>query len=132
MEAQPLQPWPDNTPGEPTLSVAVHNPATSVSGGKFIEANTTEATLEENKNRHIIPVYYNNEPVISQVDFIQSTMEVVKEAFPAKRILSPCIRLSHPIMGRVPEAIDKPASELLEWGKTVYYERMAFPFTYVE
>lgn len=93
----------------------------------FIEANTIEGTLEEIKQQHIIPVFIkDNEPVISQSDFIQTTMEVVHNVFAAERILTPSIRLSHPIKGRVPEAKDKAARELLEWEKTLYYERMAF------
>jgi hypothetical protein len=50
----------------------------------------------------------------------------VKDVYRAERIASPCIRLSHPIKGRVPEARNKPAAELNEWEKTLYYERMAF------
>ena len=34
--------------------------------------------------------------------------------------------MSHPIKGRIPDAKDKPAIELLEHEKTIYYERMAF------
>lgn len=41
-------------------------------------------------------------------------------------ILEPTVRLSHPITGRIPEAKDKPARELLEHEKTLFYERMAF------
>ncbi|MCK5104882.1 MAG: DUF3871 family protein, partial [Cyclobacteriaceae bacterium] len=33
---------------------------------------------------------------------------------------------SHPIKGRIPEAIHKKANDLLEHEKTIYYERMAF------
>lgn len=36
------------------------------------------------------------------------------------------IRVSHPVKGRIPDAKDKPAIELMEWEKTLYYERMAF------
>ena len=41
-------------------------------------------------------------------------------------ILNPNIRVSHPIKGRVPEAKNKPANELLDHEKTLYYERMMF------
>jgi hypothetical protein len=83
--------------------------------------------LEEIRKEHIIPVFIkDNEPVISQVNFIQVTQEVVGEVFRAEKIPAPSIRLSHPIKGRVPEARNKPASELMEWEKTIYYERMAF------
>jgi len=40
--------------------------------------------------------------------------------------MEPDIRTSHIIKGRIPSAIGKPAKELLEHEKTIYYERMAF------
>lgn len=117
MEAHRLYNLPEPNP----LEVVARN------NKPFIEAGTIEENLEEIRKRHIIPVFHrDNEPVISQVDFIQTTMEVVQSTFSAERILSPSIRLSHPVKGRVPEAKDKPASELNEWEKTLYYERMAF------
>ena len=123
MEAHPLHNFPEPSP----LEIVVRNEATQVENKPFIEAGTIEENLEEIKKRHIIPVFHrDNEPVISQVDFIQTTMDVVQSTFPAERILSPSIRLSHPVKGRVPEAKEKPASELNEWEKTLYYERMAF------
>ncbi len=127
MEARPLQTLPEIGAQENHLEVVVRNEYGPSNKKPFIEAGTVEASLEEIKKRHIIPVFHrDNEPVISQVDFIQTTMDVVQAAFPAERILSPSIRLSHAIKGRVPEAKDKPASELYEWEKTLYYERMAF------
>ena len=123
MKAHRLIQLPEQSP----LEVVVRNEAALAANKPFIEAGTIEESLEEIRKRHIIPVFHrDNEPVISQVDFIQTTMEVVQSTFSAERILSPSIRLSHPIKGRVPEAKDKPARELLEWEKTLYYERMAF------
>lgn len=93
----------------------------------FIEANTIEGTLNEINNRHIIPVFVReNEPVISHGEFIDATIQAIGKAFNGEPILRPAIRLSHPIKGRIPEARNKPASELLENEKTLYYERMAF------
>ena len=131
MAAQPIQPLHETEGNFNPLQVVVHNTTESSEAAPtakpFIEAGTVEATLEEIKKRHIIPVFHrDNEPVISQVEFIQTTMQAVKETFPSERILSPSIRLSHAVKGRVPEAKDKPAKELLEWEKTIYYERMAF------
>jgi len=115
-----------NTPNH-ALTVVHNNAAPASTTKPFIEANTIEGSLSELRQHHIIPVFTrDNEPLISQVDFIEMTQEVVHEAFHAERILSPSIRLSHPIKGRVPEARNKPASELQEWEKTIYYERMAF------
>ena len=40
----------------------------------------------------------------------------------------PDIRVSHIVKGRIPEAIHKPANQLLESDKTQYFERMMFCF----
>jgi hypothetical protein len=93
----------------------------------FIQANTVSSSLEEIKSKHVIPVFIkDNEPVISHSDFIESTLEVVASIYSAETILKPAVRLSHPIKGRIPEAKFKPASELLEHERTLYYERCAF------
>src|SRR5687767_13166331 len=81
----------------------------------FIDANTESFELAEIKEQHIIPVFVkDNEPVISQVDFIEATKEVVRDLYHGETILTPSIRLSHAIKGRVPEAKYKPARELEE------------------
>lgn len=118
-------------PKEEANNAIVIAPATSgeiiSSGSAFIEANTIESSLEEIRSKHIIPVFIkDNEPLISQADFIQATLDVTAEVFNGETILSPNIRLSHPIKGRIPEAKNKPAAELQEHEKTLYYERMAF------
>ncbi|GAB2721409.1 hypothetical protein GCM10011495_29400 [Hymenobacter frigidus] len=68
----------------------------------------------------------DNEPLISQADFIQVTAEAVRDVFRGEQILTPQIRCSHAIKGRVPEAKDKPAAQLQDWERTLYYERMMF------
>ena len=93
----------------------------------FIEANTIVGHLQDINRNHIIPVFIkDNEPVISHAEFISSALNTVAEIFHGETILKPNIRLSHPIKGRIPEAKHKPAIELLEHEKTLYYERMAF------
>lgn len=93
----------------------------------FIQANTVESSVREIKNNHVIPVFIkDNEPVISHSDFIETTLDIVSQVYSNETVLTPSIRLSHPIKGRIPEAKDKPASALLEHEKTLYYERMAF------
>lgn len=93
----------------------------------FIQANTIESNLEEIKSKHIIPVFIkDNEPVISHTDFIDVTSEILNDIYSSEQILRPNIRLSHPVKGRIPEAKSKPAIQLLEHEKTLYYERMAF------
>ncbi len=93
----------------------------------FITANTIPGNFEAIKANHIIPVFTkDNEPVVSHHDFIQVTRDVVGDLYNREHILKPSIRLSHPIMGRVPEAKNKVAIDLQEYEKTSYYERMMF------
>src|SRR5688572_7632241 len=103
----------DNTQNETPEIISTSKP--------FIESNTIEYTLEEIRNKHIIPVFIkDNEPLISHADFIESATQIVADMFNGETILKPNIRLSHPIKGRTPEAKDKPASELKENEKTIH------------
>ncbi|MBL7683821.1 MAG: DUF3871 family protein [Flavipsychrobacter sp.] len=96
----------------------------------FIEANTIQVSISELTAEHIIPVFIkDNEPVISHGAMIETVMECVQNVFNGERINVPDIRVSHPIKGRIPEARNKPAGELMEHEKTLYYERMAFVVT---
>ncbi|QBN19763.1 DUF3871 family protein [Flavobacterium nackdongense] len=93
----------------------------------FIEANTICVDMEHLKNDCTIPVFAkDNECTISHYEFINSTKEVVEDILDYKGVLKPDIRVSHVIKGRVPTAIGKPAKELLDEEKTIYYERCAF------
>lgn len=93
----------------------------------FIEANTISLSLQEIKQNHIIPVFVkDNETTLSQVEFIDTAYMVAKDHFNGMKLLEPNIRVSHPIKGRIPEARNKSAKELLEHEKTLYYERLAF------
>jgi hypothetical protein len=93
----------------------------------FIEANTLEVTLDHLKEECTIPVFAkDNECTISHYEFINSAKDVVEDILNYKGDLKPSIRTSHVIKGRTPSAIGKPAKELLESEKTIYYERMAF------
>ena len=93
----------------------------------FIEANTIPMTFEEMKNNHLIPVFVKeNETLISHADFIEAACMIAGEVFQGEQILYPQIRVSHPIKGRIPEAKDKLANQLMEFEKTLFYERMAF------
>lgn len=99
------------------------------SSSAFIGANTIEVNLQEIQRQHIIPVFSkDNEPLISHGDFIQTTYDVINHCFKGEDILSPSIRVSHPIKGRTPEARYKPANQLEDHEKTIYYERALFVF----
>jgi len=93
----------------------------------FIEANTIESSLPEIKQQHLVPVFVkDNACTISIAEFIEATQEATNNAFKGHKILSPSIRLSHPIKGRIPSAKNKSVIELLDTDKTLYYERCAF------
>lgn len=96
---------------------------------KFIVANTHAINYEELRNHCIIPVFAkDNECTISHSDFIDIVGEVSRRFFSGERISPPSIRISHPIKGRIPEAMGKPVEQLLDHERTIYYERMAFMY----
>ena len=102
-------------------------PESDISKDQFIEANTIPVQLEDLKRQCIIPVFSkDNESTISHTEFIEITNEVAGRFYKGERLLLPSIRVSHSIKGRIPEAMGKPAKELMEAEKTLYYERMAF------
>lgn len=114
---------------EPRLTVTSNQKAeaTPSASSAFIEANTVPVGLPELQQDHIIPVYVkDNEPLISQADFIRATQAAASTIFSGERIQAPQIRCSHPIKGRIPEAKDKPADQLQDWERTLYFERMMF------
>ena len=93
----------------------------------FIEANTNEATLQHLVNDCITPVFAkDNELTINHAQFIETIQDAVKDYFRGEIVDDAAIRVSHIIKGRIPEAIHKPANQLLESDKTLYYERCAF------
>ncbi|MBP5487550.1 MAG: DUF3871 family protein [Bacteroidales bacterium] len=106
---------------------AVPAPKKEIRNLPFIEANTKEVTLSHVKDDCIIPVFSkDNEVTISHQSFIDSVLSAAQTVFPREDISDPVIRVSHVVKGRIPEAIHKPVSQLLESDKTIYYERMMF------
>jgi hypothetical protein len=100
---------------------------TAISKGNFMEANTEQVTLNHLQKECIIPVFSkDNESTISHYQFISKAQEVVQELFPGMQVNSPDIRVSHIVKGRIPSAIGKPAKELKDYERTLYYERCAF------
>lgn len=93
----------------------------------FINSNTEVINLQDLRNRCIIPVFSkDNESTISHTEFINAVAEIGANFFSGERMIQPAIRVSHPIKGRIPEAMGKAVGELKEHEKTLYYERMAF------
>ena len=93
----------------------------------FIEANTNEVTLQHLVHDCITPVFAkDNELTINHAAFIETIQEAAKDYFHGEIVDDAAIRVSHIIKGRIPEALHKPANQLLESDKTLYYERCAF------
>ena len=93
----------------------------------FILANTQDMSLAALGSEHIIPVFAkDNERAISHYEFVHALLDAVQHVFHGENISPAEIRVSHPIQGRVPEAIHKKPSDLLDNEKTLYYERMMF------
>lgn len=94
---------------------------------RFIEANTQQVTLSHLKNDCTIPVFAkDNESTIPHYEFVDAVRSIAQQLFHEDEVSMPNIRTSHIIKGRIPTAIGKPAKELLDHEKTIYYERMAF------
>ncbi|ERM80541.1 hypothetical protein P872_12270 [Rhodonellum psychrophilum GCM71 = DSM 17998] len=101
-----------------------------VSTSPFLEANTSEVSLREIRERHVIPVFLkDNEPTISQVEFVEVVAEAARDVFGLGTTPIPTVRVSHPIKGRTFDARHKKAQDLLPHEKTIYNERMAFMLT---
>jgi hypothetical protein len=102
-------------------------PTKQSTGKAFIEANTVEVSMSELRDEHIIPVFSaTNEPLISHHEIIDCVSHITQNWFNDEIVFQPAVRASHPVMGRIPEAKHKKASELEPWEQTLYYERMMF------
>jgi hypothetical protein len=94
----------------------------------FIESNTLPVTLQKLESDHIIPVFTrNNQPLISQAQFIGLTRDLVSD-YSGSLVSEPEVRVSHPIKGRIPSAKHKQAADLEPHEMTLYYERCMFIF----
>lgn len=99
----------------------------TITDADFMVANTVPMDINVMSKTHTIPVFAkDNESTICHQEFIETVQYVADQIFGGEQILSPAVRVSHPIKGRIPSAVGKPAKELMEHEKTLYYERMAF------
>jgi len=99
----------------------------SKTDNQFIQANTTPISIGELRGSCIIPSFAkDNESTISHSHFIEAVYNAAEMAFDRETISNPIVRVSHPVRGRIPSAMGKPAKLLFENEKTLYYERMAF------
>ena len=95
----------------------------------FLEANTNAITLDELAEQCVVPTWANQELTISHQDFITTVHDAACNVFAGETVNSPEIRVSHIVRGRIPSALGKRSSELLESEKTQFYQRLAFAFT---
>ena len=90
----------------------------------FVESNTQAITLEEIADKCIVPTFSDNSLTISHQDFCMAVYKAAEEVFGQ---LTPIeCRVSHPINGRIPSALNKRANELTDNEKTIYYQRLAW------
>jgi hypothetical protein len=95
----------------------------------FLEANTNAISFEELTEQCVVPTWANQELTISHQDFISTVHEAACNVFAGETINTPEIRVSHIVRGRIPSALGKRSSELLESEKTQFFQRLAFAFT---
>lgn len=108
------------------MEVQTINPLLTDIEKPFIVSNTLSVSMRELKEEHIIPVFTkDNHPLISQSQLIELTGDVLSN-FPDFKLTEPQIRVSHPVKGRIPDAKNKKAIDLLPNESTLYYERMMF------
>ena len=95
----------------------------------FLEANTDAISLDDLTSTCVVPTWGNQELTISYQDFIGTVHDAARSFFSGETVNDPDIRVSHIVRGRIPSALHKKASELLESEKTQFYQRLAFAFT---
>ena len=104
-------------------------PVKSMECVNFMEANTDAISLDDLTSTCVVPTWGNQELTISHQDFIGTVHDAARSFFSGETVNDPDIRVSHIVRGRIPSALHKKASELLESEKTQFYQRLAFAFT---
>ena len=90
----------------------------------FIESNTQAISIEELATRCIVPTFSDNSLTIAHQNAIAAVYKAAEDVF--GELTPPECRVSHAINGRVASAIHKPAKELTDEEKTIFYQRLAF------
>ncbi|MBD5427031.1 MAG: DUF3871 family protein [Treponema sp.] len=104
---------------------ALHDPYTE-NHPNFIEGPSHEISLEELTYRNIIPTFSDNSLTISHQKFIETTRKAAELIFGSGNVTTAETRCSHPIIGRIPSAQHKKATELSDDEKTIFYQRLAW------
>ena len=90
----------------------------------FIESNTEAISIDELISRCIVPTFSDNTLTIAHQNAIAAVYKAAEEVF--GELTPPECRVSHAINGRVASALQKPAKDLTDDEKTVFYQRIAF------
>ena len=104
---------------------SLHDPYTE-NHPNFIEGPSHEISLEELTFKNIIPTFSDNSLTISHQKFIETTRKAAEVIFGSGNVTGAETRCSHPIIGRIPSAQHKKASELRDDEKTIFYQRLAW------
>lgn len=92
----------------------------------FIEGPSSEVKIEDLTTKNIIPTFGDSTLTISHQKFIETTRKAAEVVFSNGNVTLPELRVSHPIIGRIPSAQHKKANELREDEKTIFYQRLAW------
>lgn len=126
-ETMTVEPIAGRIVSERTLQlddISVDNISNEDNHPNFIESNTQAITLSELAEKSIVPTFSDNSLTISHQNFVMAVYKAAEEIFGE---LTPIeCRVSHPINGRVPTALDKKTNELKDNEKTIYYQRLAW------
>ena len=95
---------------EPVLTTEESVQAESNADNHFINANTSSISMDDLRNNCIIPSFSkDNESTICHTHFIEAVYMAAQSMFKNETILAPAVRVSHPVKGRIPSAMGKPA-----------------------
>ncbi len=110
-------------------AVIIQEEPTTMPNVSFLEANTDSITMEELASKCVVPTWANQDLTIAHQDFVSCVHDAATSFYAGEKVNCPEIRVSHIVRGRIPSALGKRASELLECEKTQFYQRLAFAFT---
>lgn len=92
----------------------------------FIEGPSNGISMEELTFKNIIPTFSDNSLTISHQKYVETTRKAAEVIFGPGNVTAAEARVSHPIIGRIPSAQHKKASELTDDEKTIFYQRLAW------
>lgn len=92
----------------------------------FIEGPSNEISLYDLSTKNIIPTFADNSLTISHQKYIETVRQAAMAYYGKDNVTPAECRVSHPIIGRIPSAQHKKASELRDDEKTIFYQRLAW------